>query len=198
MIEFININEAIPYKIFKDLYEKAVQENQTNVEAISVSSYNTEKREVDSRFVNIKYLKDNEFIFFSNYNSPKSMAFTLHPQITALFYWSSIDVQIRMKAYIKKTSKLFNNEYFKNRSKHKNALAISSNQSQLIPTYDDVVIKYNHILETENLLECPNFWGGFAFIPYYFEFWRGHESRINKRDVYQINGNTWDHEVIQP
>ena len=64
MIEFININEAIPYKIFKDLYEKAVQENQTNVEAISVSSYNTEKREVDSRFVNIKYLKDNEFIFF--------------------------------------------------------------------------------------------------------------------------------------
>ena len=136
--------------------------------------------------------------FFSNYNSPKSMAFTLHPQITALFYWSSIDVQIRMKAYIKKTSKLFNNEYFKNRSKHKNALAISSNQSQLIPTYDDVVIKYNHILETENLLECPNFWGGFAFIPYYFEFWRGHESRINKRDVYQINGNTWDHEIIQP
>ena len=64
MIEFININEAIPYKIFKDLYEKAVQENQTNVEAISISSYNTEKKEVDSRFVNIKHLKDNEFIFF--------------------------------------------------------------------------------------------------------------------------------------
>ena len=103
-----------------------------------------------------------------------------------------------MKAHIKKTSKSFNNEYFKNRSKHKNALAISSNQSQLIPTYDDVVIKYNHILETENLLKCPNYWGGFAFIPYYFEFWRGHESRINKRDVYQFNGNTWDHEIIQP
>ena len=198
MIDFKDVDQTKPYKLFKDLYEKAVKENQKNVEAISISSFNSEKREVDSRFVNIKLLKGEEFIFFSNYNSPKSVAFKLHPQITALFYWSAIDVQIRMKADIKKTPVSFNEEYFKYRSKNKNALAISSNQSQYVQTYEDVINKYNKVLETENLLKCPNYWGGYAFTPYYFEFWKGHESRINKRDVYQFNGTKWDHKIIQP
>lgn len=198
MIDFRDVDQAKPYKLFKELYKKAVLENQKNVEAISISTFNSEKSEVDSRFVNIKLLKGAEFIFFSNYKSPKSEAFKLHPQITALFYWSAIDVQIRMKAKIKKTPASFNDEYFKKRSKHKNALAISSNQSQFVQSYEDVVNKYNEVLETENLLKCPNFWGGFAFTPYYFEFWKGHESRINKRDVYQLNGTNWDHKIIQP
>ena len=38
----------------------------------------------------------------------------------------------------------------------------------------------------DNLDECPNDWGGFLFKPYYFEFWKGHESRLNERDVYEI------------
>ena len=198
MIDFKDLDQSKPYKLFKDLYEKAVIENQKNVEAISISSFNSKKREVESRFVNIKLLKGMEFIFFSNYSSPKSKAFKLHPQISALFYWSAIDVQIRMKAKIKKTPVSFNDEYFKNRSKHKNALAISSNQSQFIKTYEDVVSKYNTVLETENLLKCPNYWGGYSFTPYYFEFWEGHESRINKREVFDKIDGVWKHSFLQP
>ena len=31
----------------------------------------------------------------------------------------------------------------------------------------------------------PDFWGGYSFIPYYFEFWQGHENRLNKRHVFE-------------
>ena len=44
----------------------------------------------------------------------------------------------------------------------------------------------------------PNFWGGYSFIPYYFEFWEGHESRLNKRDVYEMKSNEWEHGILQP
>ena len=64
MIDFKDLDQSKPYKLFKDLYEKAVIENQKNVEAISISSFNSKKREVESRFVNIKLLKGMEFIFF--------------------------------------------------------------------------------------------------------------------------------------
>ena len=31
----------------------------------------------------------------------------------------------------------------------------------------------------------PDFWGGFSFVPYYFEFWQGHKNRLNKRHVFE-------------
>ena len=42
------------------------------------------------------------------------------------------------------------------------------------------------------------YWGGFAFIPYYFEFWEGNTSRLNKRDVYKIQNDEWNHTIIEP
>ena len=71
-----------------------------------------------------------EFIFFSNYNSPKAIEFRSHDQISCAIFWSEVNIQIRIKAFIQKTSVSFNNLYFKSRSLEKNALAISSNQSK--------------------------------------------------------------------
>ena len=44
----------------------------------------------------------------------------------------------------------------------------------------------------------PSYWGGFSFIPFYFEFWQGQEFRLNKREVYEeINGD-WIKYTLQP
>ena len=90
-----------------------------------------------------------------------------------------------MKAKIKKTSNEFNQKYFFDRSEEKNALAISSNQSKQIDSYNQVKENYNKSLKTDDLKKCPEYWGGYSFTPYYFEFWEGHESRLNKREVYK-------------
>ena len=175
-----------------------MEAGQNNIEAISISSYNNSLSEVNSRYVNLKIINDNEFIFFTNYNSPKSIEFDSHSQIAAIFYWPSISVQIRIKAKIKKTSIEYNQKYFSERSLKKNALAISSNQSEIIKSYDNVIKNYNNSIEFDNLKQCPGFWGGYSFIPYYFEFWEGHESRLNKREVYIKKNNHWDHFILQP
>ena len=49
-----------------------------------------------------------------------------------------------------------------------------------------------------NLKNCPDYWGGFAFTPYYFEFWEGHKSRINKRLVFKKIEKNWEKSIIQP
>jgi pyridoxamine 5'-phosphate oxidase len=103
-----------------------------------------------------------------------------------------------MKAQIKKTSTEYNQEYFKKRSPRKNALAISSNQSREISTYQDVINKYNKVYKNMNLLKCPEYWGGYSFTPYCFEFWEGNESRLNKRDLYELDGGIWRHSILQP
>jgi len=198
MIQFNILNKEIPYQLLKEKYDEAVDAGQKGIEAISISSYNKEIGEVDSRYVNLKFISNDEFIFFSNYDSPKASSFNSHNQVAALIYWSSINVQIRMKAYIKKTSKEFNQKYFFNRSKEKNALAISSNQSKKIDSYSEVIENFNRSLESNDLKKCPEYWGGYSFTPYYFEFWEGHESRINKREVFDKIDGVWKHSFLQP
>ncbi len=198
MIKFNNLNQQSPYLLLKLKYDEAVNLGQKNIEAISISSYNTQKYEVDSRYVNLKFITNDEFIFFSNYDSPKASSFISHNQIAALVYWPSINVQIRMRAKIKKTSNDYNQKYFFERSEEKNALAISSNQSKPIDSYSEVKENYKKSLESDDLKKCPEFWGGYSFTPYYFEFWEGHESRLNKREVYEKSNDSWKHLILQP
>ena len=198
MIQFNNLNQEIPYLLLKEKYDEAIDAGQKGIEAISISSYNKEISEVDSRYVNLKFITNDEFIFFSNYNSPKASSFNSLNQIAALVYWPSINVQIRMKAKIKKTSDEYNQKYFFDRLKEKNALAISSNQSKPIDSYSQVKKNYNKSFKNDDLKKCPEYWGGFAFTPYYFEFWEGHELRLNKREVYEKSFESWKHLFLQP
>jgi len=153
---------------------------------------------LDSRYVNLKFITNDEFIFFSNYDSPKASSFISHDQIAVLVYWPSINVQIRIKAKIKKTIKEYNKNYFFHRSEEKNALAISSNQSKPIDSYSQVKENYNKSLKNDDLKKCPEFWGGYSFTPYYFEFWEGHESRINKREAFNMTDGVWRRLFLQP
>ena len=198
MIEFNSIKQEIPYLILKKKYDEALNNGQKGIEAISVSSYNNKIHEVDSRYVNLKFIINDEFIFFSNYDSPKASSFNSHDQIAALLYWSTTNVQIRIKAKIKKTSNEYNQKYFFDRLKEKNALAISSNQSKPIDSYSQVKENYNKSLQNDDLKKCPEFWGGYSFTPYYFEFWEGHESRLNKREVYEKSDDNWNYFILQP
>ena len=198
MIKFTKLNQETPYLNFKKKYDDALNANQKNIEAICISSYSKKLKEVNARFVNLKFIADKNFIFFSNYNSQKSQDFKEHNQITALVYWNSTNTQIRMKATIERSPKEFNESYFSKRSEQKNALSISSNQSEFIDSYENVKEKYLKSLKHDDLKKCPDFWGGYSFTPFYFEFWEGHESRLNKREVYEKSDDSWKHLILQP
>ena len=198
MIQFNNLNQKKPYLLFKAKYDEALNAGQKNIEAIAISSFNKKIDQVDSRFVNLKFVLNDEFIFFSNYNSPKALSFRSHNQIAAIVYWPNINVQIRMKAKIKKTTDSFNQKYFFNRSKEKNALAISSNQSKPISSYNQVKENYNKSLKNDNLKKCPSFWGGYIFKPFEIEFWEGNEFRLNNRNLYKKENATWNHLILEP
>ena len=199
MINFLNSSHEKPYILFQSLYQKAIENGQKGVEAISVSSYNELLKEVEARYVNLKYIDNNEWIFFSNYLSPKANQFESHDQVSVLIYWASINTQIRMKAKIFKTSSEFSDEHFQGRTKEKNALAISSNQSQAVDSFDQVTKNFNETLEImTSETPRPDFWGGYSFTPYYFEFWQGHENRLNKRHVFKQQDNQWSEQLLQP
>lgn len=198
MITFIKNSEKEPYVNFRKIYNEALNSNQSNIEAMVIASYDSTKDEVDARYVNCKTLDNNNFIFYTNYNSPKSQQFYSHKQVSAIFYWASINTQIRIKASIEKISYKHSQSHFSSRSREKNAIAVSSMQSKKIASYDEVLKNYNLVLNSSKDLECPSYWGGFSLSPYYFEFWQGHQSRINKRESYELVNEIWSKNFLQP
>ena len=65
MIQFNNLNQELPYLLLKERYDEAVDAGEKATEAISISSYNKEVCEVTSRYVNLKFITNNEFIFLA-------------------------------------------------------------------------------------------------------------------------------------
>ena len=64
MISINNISQELPYQLLKIKYDEALKAGQKGIEAISISSYNKEVSEVDSRYVNLKFISNDQFIFF--------------------------------------------------------------------------------------------------------------------------------------
>lgn len=199
MIKFNNIDLESPYQLFKLKYDKAINAQQKNIHVCSISSFSKDTHEVDSRYVNIKFINGTSFIFFSNYQSNKALQFLSHKQVSMLFFWDKINTQIRIKGFIKKLDADSNQKYFSNRSLDKNALAISSYQSRKIKSFDEVLNKYKKTFKEKDLKSCPEYWGGYSIAPYQFEFWEGHRSRLNKRELFSFDKNKkWEKTILEP
>ena len=201
MIEFkvTKNHTSEPMEKIEELYNKAILKNRILPQAVCISSIDLEKNFVDSRFVNLKYVKDKDFIFFSNYLSRKGLQFKKSPNmdVTMVIFWNSIDVQIRIRGAVKKISASESDKHFSKRTQEKNALSISSNQSSVIESYEIVKSKYNKILKEGNL-QRPEYWGGYKLTASYFEFWKGSKNRLNKREVYELSNSKTKKYFLEP
>jgi len=197
MISFGLENAQEPYLEFRSLYDAASKTSHRNIEAACLSSV-SEDSKPHSRFVNIKYINDEEFIFFSNYESLKAKDFLSNSNVSLTFYWNSTNTQIRVEGNIVKLDKNRSNKHWMLRSRDKNALAISSNQSSPSINFEKIIEDYQYVLESSGSLQRPDYWGGYLIIPNYFEFWTGHKSRLNNRKIFKINNGSWESTILQP
>lgn len=200
MIDIDLQNISDPISKFNTLYNKALSSNQGHIEAANISTINEYDGYPDSRFVNIKCIKNNKFIFFSNYASSKGRDLKANNKSSATFFWDTINTQIRIKGKITKTSKVISDTHFNSRSFDKNILAISSNQSKTIMSYSDVKRQYMKVYDKleGQILKRPAYWGGYELNPFYFEFWEGDDSRINKRKAFTLVDQIWESSYLEP
>ena len=91
MIQFNNLNQQEPYLFLKLKYDEALNAGQKNIEAIAISSYNTHKHEVDSRFVNLKFITNDESLLFFTRGEKK--------EIACLFNLSKNPLNLQLNGY---------------------------------------------------------------------------------------------------
>jgi pyridoxamine 5'-phosphate oxidase len=153
-----------------------------------------------SRMVLLKEIKDDGFIFYTNYDSKKGHQISENHFGSLLFYWPELEKQIRIEGRIEKASEEISEEYYLARSAKRRIGAWASPQSQEIPNrkfLEDKQAKYETEFEGKSP-KRPDNWGGYVLTPYIIEFWLGRPNRLHDRIEYYLDGSEWKLRRLAP
>ncbi len=179
-----------PFDIFKTWLEAAKELEPSYPESFTLSTI-SQKGQPSSRTLLLRGLSDTHYTFFTNYNSKKGLEILFNPKASMLFYWKSIKKQVRIEGTCKPSSNEVSDEYWKNRPYESRLHAYVSEQSKKIELSKSEVNKKFKDTRTEYPIDIPRQknWGGYDFIPNYFEFWEEGDFRWHKRVSFELDTN---------
>lgn len=154
-----------------------------------------------TRIVLLKGLEEDEFIFYTNYNSSKGKDIAQNPNVSLLFFWKELERQVRVQGIATRISTEKSDEYFHSRPIPSQVGAWASPQSSIIP--DRNVLDDNFArLEAEyggKRIPRPEHWGGYAVKPTAIEFWQGRASRLHDRILFtKADEGNWNKVRLAP
>lgn len=179
----------------KSSYSKLKLDNY-NAAALSTVSKNFKP---SSRFVLIKDIKDNNLVFYTNFNSKKAKEIMANNNVSLVFYWEVLKKQIRIEGI---ASTIDNNEadnYFKTRPYLSKIGAWASKQSEVMECEEDLSKRVNEYSNKyKKDIPRPPFWSGFKIIPTYLEFWENINFRLHKRVAYTKTESGFNKTLLYP
>ena len=154
---------------------------------------------IRQRFVLLKGVSEDGFVFFTNYNSDKAAALAQNDRSSMLFPWNELDRQVSVSGKVEKIAESESDAYFAARPRASQIAAWTSEQSQPIASRGALEAQYQATLERFDGSDVPRprHWGGFRLVPERIEFWQGGEDRLHDRFVYQYT-NGWSRLRLQP
>ena len=154
---------------------------------------------IRQRFVLLKGVSEDGFVFFTNYNSDKAAALAQNDRSSMLFPWNELDRQVSVSGKVEKIAETESDAYFAARPRASQIAAWTSQQSQPIASRGELEAQYQATLERFDGGDVPRpgHWGGFKLVPERIEFWQGGEDRLHDRFVYHY-ANGWSRLRLQP
>lgn len=188
-----------PLDNFVGLFKQAQMKGIPDSNAISLATVNADNKP-SVRIVLFKGLIRQGFSFFTNYDGRKARDIASNKNVAATFFWSHLDLQIRIEGHAEKTTRAESEAYFATRPRLSQLGAWSSHQSEKIQSFDEVQQKINETSQkfAGQPVPCPAHWGGYRIEPLEIEFWFGKTGRLHERYVYQKDGLGWKRFLRSP
>lgn len=189
-----------PFELFTQWFEEAsdaVGILEPNAMTLSTVS---SQGEPDSRIVLLKDLRDQEFVFYTNYQSHKGQQLASNNKCTLLFPWINLERQVIIRGQANKVSEEESTIYYNSRPKSSRIGAWASSQSNSIISREDLEQQLKSYESKFMDIDPPKppHWGGFAVQPIEIEFWQGRPNRLHDRLVYRKEGGKWNLFRLQP
>ena len=153
------------------------------------------------RTVLLKGIDDRGYVFFTNYESRKAREMEMTSRASLLFFWRSLERQVRIDGVPERISPLESDAYFASRPLDSRLSVYASKQSEVIESRELLEEAFERVRRTygDGLVPRPDWWGGYRIVPDEFEFWQGRTSRLHDRLRYvkQPDG-AWRRDRLAP
>ena len=188
-----------PILQFKKWHQDATTEGIHEPDAAVISGIN-EDNFPTSRFVLVRRVDEEGFMFFTNYQSDKAASFQNSPNVSLTFGWLPMERQVRILGTIEKASAKESDEYFASRPRGHQIGAWSSPQSKTIDDRSILAEQYEHYDNKFADIEVPrpSHWGGYRVRPLTIEFWQGQRDRLHDRFRFVKGKEVWSVERLAP
>ncbi|MEJ2743836.1 MAG: pyridoxal 5'-phosphate synthase [Gammaproteobacteria bacterium] len=103
-----------PHQLFEQWMQAALDAQLPEANAMTLSTLNTSGFPT-ARIVLLRAQHEDRFTFFTNYHSNKGKELAQNPQCSALFFWPSLERQIRISGVCTPVSESESGHYFASR-----------------------------------------------------------------------------------
>ena len=182
-----------PLALFHAWLEEAAQAGIHEPNAMTLATADSRGRP-SARMVLLRGADAQGFDFYTNYESRKAQELAENPWASLVFWWGSLERQIRVEGQVAKLTDAESDAYYHSRPKGSRLGAWVSAQSRVIP--DRSVLETRHAKLAEQYAdsdpERPPFWGGYRLTPTVIEFWQGGPHRLHDRLCFRrSDGEEW-------
>jgi pyridoxamine 5'-phosphate oxidase len=184
---------------FNDWIKQAVDAQIPEAQAMTLSTVSSNGKP-SSRIVYLREYNEDQYWFYTNYNSKKALELTKNNNVCINFFWPELERQIRIEGTVSIADKSLSDAYFKQRPHDSQVGAWSSEQSKVLKSREELedIVKRNAEKFERSIIPRPEFWGGYVIKANYYEFWQGRKSRLHDRIAYTLENNKWKIERLAP
>ena len=183
-----------PLLLLQSWFNEAMElDLQPNPDTMAIATSNSQGLP-NVRMVLCKEINTEEgyVVFYTNYNSVKSLEIKENPKCSALFHWDKLGYQIRIRGEILQSPDEENDTYFASRHLGSQVGAWASNQSNPVEDREALDDQFKKILDRCNLtsesitgneqkIPRPPDWGGYRLWIEEIEFWLNQKDRLHDR-----------------
>jgi pyridoxamine 5'-phosphate oxidase len=186
-----------PFAQFARWFEQASEtEREPNAMALATSS---PEGRPSARMVLLRGVDAGGFVFYTNYESRKAGELEGTGRAALLFFWASLERQVRIEGAVTRVDASESDAYFASRPIDSQWSAVASPQSRRVEGRAWLEAEVERVRAAyPDAVPRPASWGGYRLAPERVEFWQGRPSRLHDRLEYTLDAGGWRRTRLAP